>query len=178
MTSGATGNSQWYEGPIAQKPSNTARRNLKPDKHNVKSRDSLVEISEESIVNHEESEGPIHGRGDPAALIHELPEGGRRDRLGAVADGVFWIVVNLENQGVGAGGDGGPGHRDDQLRFAGAVRRIDDDRQVTLVVQIGHRGQWQGEPGVILVGADAPLAEHDVGIAPIEDVLGGKQELL
>src|SRR5208337_1141214 len=51
MTSGATGNSQWYEGPIAQKPSNTARRNLKPDKHNVKSRDSLVEISEESPYN-------------------------------------------------------------------------------------------------------------------------------
>ena len=53
-----------------------------------------------------------------------------------------------------------------------------DDRQLTLVVQIGHRGQRQGEPGVVLVGADAPLAEHDVGIAPIEDVLGGKQELL
>ena len=49
---------------------------------------------------------------------------------------------------------------------------------MTLVVKIGHRGQRQGEPGVVLVGADAPLAEHDVGIAPIEDVLGGKQELL
>ena len=126
----------------------------------------------------EESEGSIDGLGDPAALVHELPEGGRRDRLGTVADGVFWVVVNLEDQGVGAGGDSGPGHRDDELRFAGAVRRIDDDRQVTLVVKIGHRGQRQGEPGVVLVGADAPLAEHDAGIAPVEDVLGGKQELL
>src|SRR5208337_5516734 len=46
--SGATGNPQWHEGPIAQNPSNTARRNLKPDKHTVESRDSLVEFSEES----------------------------------------------------------------------------------------------------------------------------------
>ena len=34
---------------------------------------------------------------------------------GAVADGVFWIVVNLKDQGVGAGGDGGPGHRDESF---------------------------------------------------------------
>src|SRR5208337_5474359 len=46
--SGATGNPQWHEGPIAQNPSNTARRNPKPDKHHAESRDNLVEISEES----------------------------------------------------------------------------------------------------------------------------------
>ena len=79
---------------------------------------------------------------------------------------------------VGPGGDGGPGHRDDQPRLAGAVRRVDDDRQVALVVQVGDRRQRQGEPGVVLVGADAPLAEHDVGVAPVEDVLGGQQELV
>src|SRR5271166_6329476 len=47
--SGATGNPQWHEGQIAQNPSNTARRNPKPDKHHVESRDNLVEISEESL---------------------------------------------------------------------------------------------------------------------------------
>src|SRR3974377_802341 len=48
--SGATGNPQWHEGQIAQNPSNTARRNPKPDKHHVESRDNLVEISEESLL--------------------------------------------------------------------------------------------------------------------------------
>src|SRR5271166_3644336 len=48
--SGATGNPQWHEGQIAQNPSNTARRNPKPDKHHVESRDNLVEISEESRI--------------------------------------------------------------------------------------------------------------------------------
>src|SRR5271166_3689171 len=48
--SGATGNPQWHEGQIAQNPSNTARRNPKPDKHHVESRDNLVEISEESQI--------------------------------------------------------------------------------------------------------------------------------
>ena len=82
------------------------------------------------------SKGPIHGRCDPAALIHELSEGGRRDRLGAVADGVFWIVVNLKDQGVGAGGDSGPGHRDDKLRFAGAVAKV------TLYVKLVFRALY------------------------------------
>ena len=66
----------------------------------------------------------------------------------------------------------------DQARLAGAVRRVDDDRQVALVVQIGNRRQRQREPGVVLVGADAALAEHHVGVAPVEDVLGGEQELV
>ena len=54
--SGATGNPQWHEGQIAQNPSNTARRNPKPDKHHVESRDNLVEISEESPIGAEDSD--------------------------------------------------------------------------------------------------------------------------
>src|SRR5271157_3043582 len=57
--SGATGNPRWHEGPIAHNPSNTARRNPKPDKHHVESRENLVEISEES-PNHPFVGCPTH----------------------------------------------------------------------------------------------------------------------
>ena len=66
----------------------------------------------------------------------------------------------------------------DQIGLAGAVRRVDHHRQVGLVVQVRDRGQRQGEPRVVLEGADAALAEHDVGIAAVEDVLGGQQEFV
>ena len=51
------------------------------------------------------SHRPVDGLGDPAALGHHLAEGGRGDRLGAVADGVLGVVVDLDDQAVGAGGD-------------------------------------------------------------------------
>ena len=66
----------------------------------------------------------------------------------------------------------------DQLSLAGPVRGVDDHRQVALVLEVGHGGQRQGEPGVVLVGPDSSLAEHDVGVVAVEDVLGGEQELI
>ena len=45
-------------------------------------------------------------------------------------------------------------------------------------MQVGDGRQRQGEPGVVLVGPDAPLAEHHVRVAAVEDVLGGQQELV
>ena len=54
------------------------------------------------------SERPIDGLGDPAAEGHHLAEGGGGDRLGAVAEGVLGVVVDLDDQRIGAGGDRRP----------------------------------------------------------------------
>src|SRR5689334_8815991 len=52
------------------------------------------------------SHRPVHGFGDPAALLHKLAERGRSDRLGAIADSVLGVVVHLDDQRVGSGGNG------------------------------------------------------------------------
>ena len=65
----------------------------------------------------------------------------------------------------------------DQIRVARAVAGIDHDRQVRLVVQVGHGRQRQREAGVVLERADAPLAEHHVRVAFVQDVFGGQQQL-
>ncbi len=45
-------------------------------------------------------------------------------------------------------------------------------------MKVGDGRQREGEAGVVLVGADASLTEHDVRVAAVEDVLGGEQELV
>jgi hypothetical protein len=75
-------------------------------------------------------------------------------------------------------GDGGAGERHDQLALAGAVRRVDDDRQVRQRVHHRHGADVQGVAGGGLEGPDAALAQHDVEVAALGDVLGGHQPLL
>ena len=65
----------------------------------------------------------------------------RSDGLGTVAHGVLGVVVDFDDQCVGAGGDRRFGHRRDQARFSRAVRRVDDNRQVALILQVGDRRQ-------------------------------------
>ena len=71
--------------------------------------------SSETIWQGKCSHCPIHGLGNPAALVHKLAECGGSDCLGAIADGVLGVVVNLDDQGVGPGGHGCLGHGQDQL---------------------------------------------------------------
>ena len=68
-------------------------------------------------------------------------------------------------------------HRHHQAQFAGTVRRVNHHRQVALVVQVGDRRQWQRKPRVVFVRADSSFAEHHVGIAPVENILGGQEKL-
>ena len=118
-----------------------------------------------------------HGGCDGAAAGDGVEELREVERLIAVGQGPLGIGMDFEDQAVGAGGDGGDGHVRDQVGVAGAVAGIDDDRQVRLVMQIGHRGQRQREAGVALERANAALAEHDVRIAVVENVFGGQQQL-
>ncbi len=63
-------------------------------------------------------------------------------------------------------------------RSAARVRRVHDDRQVRQ--PLGHRDgtDVEGVAGGGLEGADAALAEHDVEVAALGDVLGGHQPFL
>src|SRR5271157_2578424 len=101
--SGATGNPQWHEGQIAQNPSNTARRNPKPDKHHVESRDNLVEISEESPVSSCIQPSPHKAR--VSFLFHRpnnqecprvpLPNGAAVDLIGESSQSLWQIRTPL-----------------------------------------------------------------------------------
>ena len=62
--------------------------------------------------------------------------------------------------------------------MSSTVTRIDDDGEVCLVVQIGHRREWQGKASVGLKRANATFAEHDIGVAFIEDVFGCQEKLI
>ncbi|CAA9288398.1 MAG: hypothetical protein AVDCRST_MAG41-4190, partial [uncultured Corynebacteriales bacterium] len=79
---------------------------------------------------------------------------------------------------VGAGGHRGPGQRQHQVPPAARVRGVDDDRQVRHRVHHRHRGHVQHVADRRLEGPHAPLAQHDVQVAALGDVLGRHQPLL
>src|SRR5262245_61219010 len=63
------------------------------------------------------------------ALVHHLPERRGRQRLEAIGEGLVRLGVNLDDDAVRPCRDRRPRHRPDEARLAGAVRRIDHDRQ-------------------------------------------------
>src|SRR6266851_2597912 len=67
------------------------------------------------------SNTPAHRRSDDAKLVHQLAELLRKKRLSAVAQRAIRIVVDLDQQGVGAGCDRGARHRSDLIAASGAV---------------------------------------------------------
>ena len=98
--------------------------------------------------------------------------------LGAVADRVVGVGVDLHDQAVGARRGGGHGHRLDQVAAAGGVAGVDDHRQVRQLLEHRHRHQVEREPVGGLERADAALAQDHVAVALLEHVLGGHQQLL
>ncbi len=52
---------------------------------------------------------------------------------------------------------------------------VDDDGEEALVVKVGDGGEWEGEAGVVLVGANPALAEPAVYIA--EDAEGNNKQV-
>jgi len=53
-----------------------------------------------------------------------LGEGGGFEGLCAVGEGVIGVVVDFDQEAVGAGGYGGSGHGRDFVAATGAVRRV------------------------------------------------------
>src|SRR5688500_10114898 len=71
-----------------------------------------------------EADAAADGRGDDAELRHQPVELRREHRLRAVAECVVGIVVDLDDQAIGAGGNRGARQLRDHVAAAGAMARI------------------------------------------------------
>ncbi len=77
---------------------------------------------------------------------------------------------------IGPGGHRGAAHAVDQVILARSLARIDHHRQMAHAMQLRHGRQRQRVADVFFVRANAPLAEHHVGVSLGHDVLGGEQK--
>ena len=86
------------------------------------------------------------------------------------------VVVDFDEQAIGAGSDRGAGHGRNFVAAAGAVRRIGDDRQMRKFFDDRNGGDVECVARVGLKGADAALAENHVVIAAGQDVFGAEEK--
>ena len=102
---------------------------------------------------------------DRLQRVHQLGELVRVERLRAVRPGFGGVFVHLDQQAVGAARRRGQRHRDDEVADARAVRRIDQHRQVRLLLHIGDGVEVERVARRRLEGADAALAQDDLSFA-------------
>src|SRR5216117_3061979 len=104
------------------------------------------------------------GGSDDAQFRHKLGESGG-------------IVVDFDEQAVGASGNGGASHGRDFVATAGAVRGVANHWQMGKLLDDRDGGDVEGVARVGFERADAALAEDDVVIAAGEDVLRAEEKL-
>jgi len=85
--------------------------------------------------------------------------------------------MDFDDEAVCAASDSGFGHRCDQGFFAGAVSRIDDDRQMAQLFDQRDCGQRKCVAGFLFEGANAAFTENHIWVAVGKNVFGGEQEL-
>ena len=90
------------------------------------------------------------------------------------AQGLLGPGVHLHQNAVRPGGHGGQGQGGHQLPLARRVAGVHHHRQMGVLLEQGHGRDVQGVAGLGLKGADAPLAEHHLPVAPGQNVLGRK----
>ena len=100
------------------------------------------------------------------------------ERLVAVAQRLGGLGVHVDDHAVSSDRDRGPGQRQDQVASAARVRRIDDDRQMRQPLGDRDGADVERVAGRRLERPDAALAENDVEVATLRDVLGRHQPLL
>ena len=88
------------------------------------------------------------------------------------------VVVHLDDQTVGAGGDRRACHRRHLVAAAHAVARVDEDRQMREFLDDRNGRQIEGVAREGFKGADAAFAQDHVGVAARQDVLRREQPLL
>ena len=86
--------------------------------------------------------------------------------------------MRLDDDPVRAHRGSRPRQRQHQVAPAGRVRRVDDHRQVRLVLQHRDRAEVERVPRRPLEGLDPALAEDDPLVSLARDVLGRHQQLL
>ena len=120
----------------------------------------------------------VEDQGDLLDFAHECGVFGGEDGLDAVGEGFFWLVMDFDQEAVGAYGYRGSGERENFVALAGAVGRIDENGEVAAFFHGGDDGEIESVAGKIGEGADAAFAEHDVIVAFGEDVFGGHEEFV
>src|SRR3954465_12382292 len=100
--------------------------------------------------------------GDVAGVVGEV---GRLERLRAVAQRDLGVLVDLDDDAVGADRRGGSAEPLHEAAVAGGVARVDDHRQVGVQLQPRHGAEVEREARGGLERANAALAQHDVLIA-------------
>ena len=98
--------------------------------------------------------------------------------MDAVGEGLLGLVMDFDQEAVGADRYGGAREGENFVPLAGAVGWIDKDRQVAAFLHGGDYGEIESVAGEVGEGADAAFAEHDVVIAFAEDILGGHEEFV
>ncbi len=117
-------------------------------------------------------------RGDLLDLVHHARELVGIDGLRAVGEGLFRLVVHLDEDAVCANRNCGARHGQNLVALAGAVAGVDEDGQVAELLYGGNDAEVEGVARVIGKGAHAALAEDDFVVALAHDVFGGHQEFV
>ena len=86
--------------------------------------------------------------------------------------------MHFDNQAISSGCNAGHGHFGNQIRVTGPMRRINDDGQVSLLMEIDDGRKRQCETGVRLKGTNPALAKHNICIAFIENVFGRQEQFI
>ena len=120
----------------------------------------------------------IHRGNERLKLLHELGVKVEVDLLLAVAPRLGGIWVHLDEQAVDVQRHGRLAELDDEVGAPAALARIDDDRQVRLLLHDGDGAQVERVARIGLEGANAALAQEHVGVAVREHVLGRQQPFL
>jgi len=116
--------------------------------------------------------------GDLADFGDEFGKFFGEDGLHAVGQSLFGLVVNFDEEAIGANRDRSARKRKNFVTLAGAVAGIDENREVAAFFDGRNDGEIERVAGEVGEGAHAAFAEHDVVVAFGEDVLGGHEEFV
>src|SRR5712691_8440229 len=122
------------------------------------------------------SKTPTHDRSDQAKLRHQLAELLGEQGLRSVAERMVRIVMDFDEQTVGAGGHRGARHGCDFVATSGAVGGVADYGQVGELLHHRDGGNVHRVASVSLECANAALTQDDLVIAAGHDVFRGEQQ--
>ncbi len=98
--------------------------------------------------------------------------------MGAVAEGVFGIVVYLNHQSVSSRSRSRKCHGQNQIGNARRVAGVYDDGKMGQALEKRNRRKVQGISRCRFKCSDSSLAEDDVAVAPCHDVFCTHEEFL
>src|SRR5216684_4406803 len=110
--------------------------------------------------------------------IHQLLKPVRRQRLSTVAKRLIRPWVHFEQEPIRSASRGGERHGDDEVAVSGGVGGVDDYREPSVKLRIGHRREIERVAQLGLKRSDSALAENDLLVAAVEEVLRGEKPLL